>query len=190
MQKNIFFTDEDIISGIKNNDDDALKILYKTHFPMISGLVMNNSGSYQEAKDIYQDTILVFFNNIRSDGFKLECKIKTYLYSVARRLWLNELKIKSTGNYDITDNEEYLNIKDDNIADSLETEIQIKKMNDSMDAIGEPCYSLLKMFYIEKLSMNEIAVSMGYTNAENAKNQKYKCLQRLKKLFFSIKESE
>jgi hypothetical protein len=33
--------------------------------------------------------------------------------------------------------------------------------------------------------MQEIALSFGYTNAENAKNQKYKCLMRLKKIFFT-----
>jgi hypothetical protein len=43
----------------------------------------------------------------------------------------------------------------------------------------------LEAFYIQKKSMNEIAGDFGYTNPENAKNQKYKCLIRLKKLFFS-----
>jgi hypothetical protein len=54
-----------------------------------------------------------------------------------------------------------------------------------MQRIGEPCKSLLQAFYIEKKSMPEIAVAFGYTNADNAKTQKYKCLIRLKKLFFA-----
>jgi hypothetical protein len=53
------------------------------------------------------------------------------------------------------------------------------------DSLGEPCKSLLEAFYIEKKSMDQIALTFGYTNADNAKNQKYKCLMRLKKLFFS-----
>jgi predicted DNA-binding protein YlxM (UPF0122 family) len=44
--------------------------------------------------------------------------------------------------------------------------------------------TILEDYYLHKKSMQEIAEKFGYTNAENAKNQKYKCLMRLKKLFF------
>ena len=59
-----------------------------------------------------------------------------------------------------------------------------------MGGLGEPCKSLLEAFYLKKKSMQEIAGSFGYTNSENAKNQKYKCLMRLKKLFFSQYKNE
>ena len=58
-------------------------------------------------------------------------------------------------------------------------------MESALEKIGEPCKSLLEAFYIEKKSMPEIAASFGYTNADNAKTQKYKCLVRLKKIFFA-----
>jgi len=58
-------------------------------------------------------------------------------------------------------------------------------MENALQKIGEPCKSLLEAFYIEKKSMPEIAGIFGYTNADNAKTQKYKCLIRLKKLFFA-----
>ena len=54
-----------------------------------------------------------------------------------------------------------------------------------MGSLGEPCKSLLEAFYMQKKGMQEIAGIFGYTNAENAKTQKYKCLMRLKKLFFT-----
>ena len=57
-------------------------------------------------------------------------------------------------------------------------------MNNSLIDLGEPCSELIKDFYINKLSMEQIAEKFGYTNADNAKTQKYKCLQRLKKIFF------
>jgi hypothetical protein len=53
-----------------------------------------------------------------------------------------------------------------------------------MQNLGEPCKSLLESYYLQKKSMVAIAEEFGYTNADNAKNQKYKCLMRLKKLFF------
>ena len=58
-------------------------------------------------------------------------------------------------------------------------------MERAMGGLGEPCKSLLEAFYIQRKNMSEIAGSFGYTNPDNAKNQKYKCLIRLRKLFFS-----
>jgi RNA polymerase sigma factor (sigma-70 family) len=58
-------------------------------------------------------------------------------------------------------------------------------MERAINNLGEPCKSLLEAYYMEKKSMQEIAANFGYTNADNAKNQKYKCLMRLKKLFFT-----
>jgi hypothetical protein len=50
--------------------------------------------------------------------------------------------------------------------------------------LGEPCKTIIEEFYLNSRSMQEICEQFGYTNADNAKTQKYKCLQRLKKLFF------
>ena len=63
-------------------------------------------------------------------------------------------------------------------------------MEKALSGLGEPCKSLLEAFYMQKRSMSDIALGFGYTNAENAKNQKYKCLMRLKKLFFSQYKTE
>jgi hypothetical protein len=54
-----------------------------------------------------------------------------------------------------------------------------------LDKLGDPCSKMLKAFYFNKKSMQEICTEFGYTNADNAKTQKYKCLTRLKKLFFT-----
>lgn len=58
-------------------------------------------------------------------------------------------------------------------------------METALARIGEPCKSLLEAYYLQKKHMQEIAADFGYTNADNAKTQKYKCLMRLKKLFFA-----
>ena len=62
---------------------------------------------------------------------------------------------------------------------------QYLTMRTAMGKIGEPCKSLIEAFYVHRKNMHEIASFFGYTNADNAKNQKYKCLVRLKKLFFA-----
>jgi DNA-directed RNA polymerase specialized sigma24 family protein len=58
-------------------------------------------------------------------------------------------------------------------------------MDRALNSLGEPCKSLLEGYYLNKKGMQELAEQFGYTNSDNAKNQKYKCLMRLKKLFFA-----
>ena len=58
-------------------------------------------------------------------------------------------------------------------------------LEEALGKIGEPCKSILEAYYIQKKSMPDIATAFGYTNADNAKTQKYKCLYRLKKIFFA-----
>ncbi len=66
-----------------------------------------------------------------------------------------------------------------------ELELDYLKMNEAMDGLGEPCVSIIRDFYIHGHSMESISAKYGYIIADNAKNQKYKCRQRLKKLFFT-----
>ena len=74
---------------------------------------------------------------------------------------------------------------EEEVEEHEQKDIQFKAMEKSMLNLGEPCKSLLEAYYLQKRNMTEIAGSFGYTNADNAKNQKYKCLIRLKKLFFA-----
>ena len=86
--------------------------------------------------------------------------------------------------------ETYIIIDDDEKNQIKKKEDDLKLMNISLEELGEPCKSILYDFYIAKLKMEKIAQKMQYTNAANAKNQKYKCLQRLKKIFFGSLKTE
>lgn len=183
MENRIISTDEDFLRGVRQDDAVALKSLYKMHYPMILNLVLNNSGDEEEAKDLYQEGFMVFYEQVRREGFQLNCKIKTYIYSICRRLWLKRLSEKSKFSKKIKDDDDFHDLLEDEPF-LAENEIKIEVMNMSMTKLGEPCKSLIEDFYVHHLSMGEISDKFGYTNAENAKNQKYKCLQRLKKIFF------
>lgn len=184
MDFQVLKTDEEYLEGIRRNDDEALKVVYHLNFPMVLNLILNNNGTEEEAKDIFQEAMIVFYNNLKNIEFKLDCKIKTYIYSVSRRLWLNELKLKNKFNGNLDDNQNYIEIDEETEETYQTNERKFKVMGESLDELGEPCTTILKDFYVRKYSMTEIADNMGYTNTDNAKNQKYKCLQRLKKIFF------
>ena len=172
-----------LLKALANNDSKAAETIYKENFNMVLAFILNNNGSYDEARDIFQEAMIALYQKAKSDSFVLTSQIKTYVYSICRRLWLKRLQQlgKTTNGIE---NFEAIAVEDDvEIYERRNAELGI--MDRALNSLGEPCKSLLEAFYIERKSMDQIALLFGYTNADNAKNQKYKCLMRLKKLFFS-----
>jgi len=179
-----FWSEVDLLQGIRESNEQAIKNVYKLHFPMIENFVRQNGGSEQEAKDLFQDGFLVLYRNVKNPVFSLDCKIKTYIYSVCKRIWLTELKRKSKAPVIIDEIDEFINIDETEVEDLNKHEESLLHLQKSLEKLGEPCSILLSDYYLNDLSMQQIALKMGYTNADNAKTQKYKCLLRLKKIFF------
>lgn len=178
------FTDNDFMVGLLNGNNDVLSALYKKYYNIVLKFILYNSGTSAAAQDIYQETIIVLYESVKKPGFELKCQLQTYIFSIAKRLWLKELK-KNGKTFLFKESEEnnLVDVSED-LKELDEKEAEIEKMNNSLIDLGEPCSELIKDFYINKLSMEQIAEKFGYTNADNAKTQKYKCLQRLKKIFF------
>lgn len=179
-------SDSEIILGILNNSSEVLRYLYKEYYPMALQLVLNNSGTEDEAKDIYQEAIIVLHNKIKNGDFELSSKLKTFIYSVCRRLWLKRLNHRSKYSENIKDYEDHFSVEHD-LELHEEKDKQFKQMHEALSDLGEPCKTIIEDFYVHNLSMQDICEKFGYTNADNAKTQKYKCLQRLKKIFFNSK---
>ncbi|MCA0430205.1 MAG: sigma-70 family RNA polymerase sigma factor [Bacteroidetes bacterium] len=183
-KSNLQFTDSQFIAGLKANNNEVLNALYKKYYNLVLKLVVNNNGNSEQAQDLYQETIIAVFENVQKEQFELNCQLQTYIYSIAKRLWLKQLK-KNGNTFLFKENEDndLVDVTED-LQYHNEKETNILKMNSSLGLLGEPCKTLIQDFYIHKKSMDEIAEKFGYTNADNAKTQKYKCLQRLKKYFF------
>ena len=178
-----FQTDEELISGIINDDEEALKVLYRGHYQSILHFIKLNSGSEDDAKDVFQEALIIFYEKIKDGSLELNCAVKTFVYSVSRRIWLKKLSEKKRFSDKLLDPEDYIEESDTGLADENEKKFGI--MSDSLSQIGEPCRTLIEDFYVRRMSMSEITEKFGYTNADNAKTQKYKCLMRLKKIFFN-----
>jgi RNA polymerase sigma factor (sigma-70 family) len=127
--------------------------------------------------------MIVLYEKVKSGSFELNCQLKTYVYSVCRRLWLKRLGQVQHFSPEVEGIEETVPVEEE-LESHEQRNADFLLMEKAMLHLGEPCKSLLEAYYLEKKSMVEIAGNFGYTNADNAKNQKYKCLMRLKKLFF------
>lgn len=182
-------SDRKTLTGIASGDAGALKALYRDYFPMVLHMVVQNSGTAEEAKDVFQEAVIVLYDRISQGKFELNSKLKTYLYAVCRRLWLKQLGGYERTFQDVTHYEETIPVEDD-LAVHEEKDQQMALMELALNQLGEPCRSIIQEFYVMGRSMQEICEKFGYTNADNAKNQKYKCLQRLKKIYFTANNNE
>jgi len=138
-----------------------------------------------EAKDIFQQSIVVFYENVRSGKLThISTKVKTYIFSIGKNKLFELIKVKNKrqtqyGDQAYLDNYYFYNEVDDDYEEKLKNvETCLKKM-------GNPCRHLLEQFYYHKKSMTEISEIMEYKNSETAKTLKYKCLKRLREIFKS-----
>lgn len=180
-------TDKEIVLGILSDSGIVLDKLYKGYFPMVLQFILKNNGDENDAKDVYQEAIIIVYNKIKQGDFELSSKLKTYIYSICRRIWLKKLGQKSKQTLNIKDFEDVLAV-DEEVIHHEETDRKFERMQVALHELGEPCKTIIQDFYLNSLSMQAISEKFGYTNTDNAKTQKYKCLQRLKKLFFQAYE--
>lgn len=176
--------ENEFLRGLAANDRDVIEAIYRDNYPMIQAFILNNSGNSDEARDIFQEAMIVLYEKATLEGFGLNCQLKTFIYSVCRRLWLKRLQQLQRYSSLVENVEDMVPVEED-IEKHEKYNSDFLLMETAMNKIGEPCKSLLDAYYIQKKNMQEIAGEFGYTNADNAKTQKYKCLLRLKKLFFA-----
>jgi RNA polymerase sigma factor (sigma-70 family) len=175
--------EQGLLKGLAQNERKSIEAIYRDHYSMVQSLVINNSGTSDDAKDIFQEALIVLYEKARSGSFELHAQLKTYIYAVCRRMWLKRLQMNQRFSGDLANAEDTISIAED-LERYEHRNADFELMERAMQYLGEPCKSLLESYYLQKKNMTEIAREFGYTNAENAKNQKYKCLMRLKKIFF------
>ena len=182
-----FFEENELVRSLANGDKNAFGKVYKSCFPVVTRSLQNMSAKLFEAEDIYHASLLVLYEKAKKPDFLLECKISTFLVAVARKKWLKQLEQeKRLSQKELDYARLHKNEKAHELFDLKEInrqEKQLKKLYNALDELGSPCKELIKAFYIEEKSMKELAEIFNYTNADNAKTQKHKCLKRLKKIF-------
>ncbi len=171
-------SDDEVIERIKKGDERALDFLYKKNYKMMTNMIIKNNGTEEEAKDVYQDALIVVWQKVMSPEFVLSSKLSTYLYSICQNLWRKELERKGrhTGEDEI---------KSTVINDTDKRE-RIEVVNQCINNMGETCRLLLSYYYFDEMSMAEIAVKMGFSNSDTAKTKKYKCKQELDKMIRTL----
>jgi RNA polymerase sigma factor (sigma-70 family) len=184
-------TDQQLLAALAAGERRVTNQVYQQHYPVITGWLIKNGAPATDAADLFQEAIVVLFGKAQDKDFRLTSSIGTYLMAVSKHLWYKKLQKNSRDPVFLkedmgTEEDETGRLADDDIKVHEEREMHFELLNAALDQVGEPCSSLLKAFYHNDKSMQEITLAFGYTNPDNAKNQKYKCLARLRKLFYGM----
>ncbi len=175
-------SDSEIIDKLKNDRfSSAIMGLYKI-FPFIKKYIINNSGTNEDANDVFQDALVVLYKKVLSSDFVLTASIKTYLQAIAQNIWLQELRrLKkipiATQEIDLPE----INIEEEQVFENAET---------AFKQLGEKCKQLLILFYYKKMNFRDIATELSFSDENIAKNQKYRCLQKAKENYLIISKNQ
>ena len=171
--------DNKIIELLKvGKQNKAFLKLYK-NYPQVEKLILSKGGSKEDAKDVFQEALIIFYEKVVNSEFQLTSAIGTYLYSACRFLWKDE-HIKRKGKQSIAISFEFTSEEESEFQEAIQREEKFKQVEQVLSQIGEKCLQILKLFYYDGLKMKAIALKVGSKSEKIAKNQKYKCLERAK----------
>ncbi len=182
------YSDKTILTGIKNRKESILEYLYKEYFPKIKRIVISNGGNEQDARDLFQEALIIVFNRIKKNNLVIKSSFHNFFIVLCRFLWFRQ----NNPNHDYASDEDINN-------ESVQNEASAATVNESPgETIYEEhiktryekiyqrqyrklagnCKRVLKMFFRKK-SFREIATRMNYTNEDYARRKKYLCMQQL-----------
>ena len=169
-------SDRQLVEGIKNGDAKTLNYLYESYFRSVKTHVLKNSGSEDDAYDIFQDAMMIAYKKFNANSFELTSDLKGYLFGIARKLWSNQLRLKKKQT-DIMEND----FPDDVDIEKL-LDIPIEQIvQRSFLKLKSECQKVLTL-NMEGTDYENIARIMGYKSATYARRKKYLCKDELIKI--------
>jgi len=168
--KNI--SDQTIIEGVRQQDEKILNWLYDNYFQFVRKYVLNNSGSTDDVSDVFQDSIIILYNQIIENNLNLTTDLKGYFYSIARNVWSAQLRKKQR-----TTELEFDVVEEEDVGD-LSREILERVVNRAFQKLPKDQQKVLKLFS-EGQTFEMIAKKLDLVSEGNARKKKFKCKESL-----------
>ncbi len=183
MAASLFFLNQDakILDMIRSGRDEGLVMLYEANRKPIRAYVARNNGTADDAEDLLQEALIVLWERIRTHRFEHRAQLSTFIYATVKNMWRRRLaRMRRETPADIE--EDTGRIEDASALDIMIESEEAKLVHEALNRLGEPCKTLLVLFYWEEKTMDEIAAQLKFANADTAKSKKYQCKKLLQKL--------
>jgi len=181
MNKKSRFSDSELVEAISEKHllEQAILQLYEEHAEITRSFIMGKGGTEQDADDIFQETVVSFIDSVQKGKFRQESGIRTFLVSISKHLWYNEIRRKQRAGNREKLFEADRDPEEDGVSEAIQDRELKDQLNRLLQELGESCKKILELFYYENLSMKEIVSHLHYENEQVVRNKKYKCLQQL-----------
>ncbi|WP_027002585.1 RNA polymerase sigma factor [Hugenholtzia roseola] len=172
------------LSCLLSENNLSYEKIYEQYFQMVVRYVQKNSGSYEDAQDLFQDTILVVLKKLKQDDFVLSASLKTYLMAIAKNLWLKRLREQKNRLRFIESNSLSLSEQENSLVQNwIDDERGYwERVQSYMQKVSNHCQNLLNAIFFHNKSIEEVQKEFNYSTRHNAQNQKYKCLEQVRKV--------
>ncbi len=155
------YTDNEIIECLKNRQSYVVRYLSDRYMPMIRLMVFRMGGTLEDAKDIFQDGLIIMLEKIDNNDFVLTCKFRTFLYIVCENLWKSILdRRQAAANYISRRTEDE---SDDDFSEMQDNRLYEGIFYEVFDTLDPACQNILKLYW-EELTPDQIATRLGVTN--------------------------
>jgi RNA polymerase sigma factor (sigma-70 family) len=152
--------DEMLIKGLLTKQNEWVRILYNKARPIILRYALNNDSSVDEAEDLVQSTVIIVYEQILLGKLVLTSSITTYIYGVAKNLWLKELRKKS---HLVALPPDEVNFEYDNQDDLTET--RFNQLQKAIEELDVKCQEILKSRYWQNKKFDEMSLIYSTTVA-------------------------
>jgi len=170
-------SNSDLIKGIRNHDSTLLRHVYDTYYPIIEGYITHNQGSREQARDIFQDAMIIIYQRIKSDKLELSCKFGTYLYAICKNIWTQERKKYLLRAEKLR--QQALVVHDPGPADDPLLQNHLTNLfNKHFEDLSKDCQKILSM-YFNNFSVEDIRAAMNYKDLHHTADRKYRCKKSL-----------
>ncbi|MBK7426305.1 MAG: sigma-70 family RNA polymerase sigma factor [Saprospiraceae bacterium] len=186
-KKSTTFTDHELYQMIQNGSEKAFEHLYKTCLPQVEKVLLSPGNDPELLKDMFQDAIIALWQNIKSGKYQVRenAKMSTYLIRMVQYRLYEKVKSGKV-KYEVPLTKDIDAPWDSNPEEQSNQLERIEKLQSVFNQLGDKCKNLLGAFYFEKKSMADIAAMTGLQPA-SVKNEKYRCMEKLKSLSTQIK---
>ena len=160
-------------SGDTKSQEEAFRFIYRQFYGLVESLVVTNSGEKEETPDLFQDVVIVLFNQIKKPDFNLRHSLKSFIYAIAKNLWLMKLRRDKQQPMQLDETIPEV-ILDDNHFETLANNEKKHLVKSLILKLGEECQRIIHLFYYQKMRMAQIQEALSLTSEQVAKNKKSK----------------
>jgi len=171
------FSEEKILEGIIKHDSEVFIYIYNNYYSAIESFVIHNNGTIEQAEDVFQEGLLIAYRKLKEEKLSLSCKFSTYLYSVCKKIFIQEKKKINLQQEKLK--QQLLTIEDSGpFENPADQPAFLDLLQKHLSSLSPDCQKILKLT-INNCTVEEIRTALQYNSHHHTADRRYRCKKSL-----------